>query len=534
MPPARQQERASSDAPQPPRAQVGQSIGPSGSLPLLARGSLRWPANLRVAPTVAATRVTLLPQGTALALDAWATDGDGVAWYHGASAYGRGWVYGDAVTLDPGRPTNPAALLTPVQGKGMWFTYALLRHISAQAIVSAARAAGLSHLYVEVGDSAHGFYGGPGLAALLPAAHRAGIRVLSWVYPYLINLPADVALSVAAARYVAPSGDRTDGLLADVEETLAEGTVRAYGQVLRALLGPDELMAIATFPPQAHKGRTYPFATVALSWNVIVPMDYWHVQSRAYSAAEVYQFVRESVQLIRAQTRADEPVEVLGQMFDPYRDGANSPGAAEIAACAAAARAAGAVGVSFFDWKHATAQEWQALAALRVVGPEPPGARRATVVHAVHARPYVVTIVRSLNLRREPLLAAPVLEHLAWGTKLVFRGYHTSWAAVVAPDGRGGYVCRYDVSPVLSPAAIKRERWRALVPLARCGFTPPYLIVTVRAANLRARPTLRAPVITAEPYGTRLALHRTSGAWAAVETSTGRTGWMLRALLRAA
>jgi hypothetical protein len=146
----------------------------------------------------------------------------------------------------------------------------------------------------------------------------------------------------------------------------------------------------------------------------------------------------------------------------------------------------------------------------------------------------VVTIVHSLNLRREPLLTAPVLGRLAWGTKLVFRGYHTSWAAVVAPDGRAGYVCRYDISPVLSPAALRQERWRALVPRAMCGFTPPYLIVTVRVANLRAGPTLRAPVITAEPYGTRLALHRTSGAWAAVQTSTGRTGWMLRALLQAA
>jgi hypothetical protein len=416
----------------------------------------------------------------------------------------------------------------------MWFTYELLRHMPAQAIVSAARAAGLSHLYVEVGDSAHGFYGGSGLAALLPAAHRAGIRVLPWVYPYLIDLPADVALSVAAARYVAPSGDRTDGLLADVEETLAEGTVRAYGQVLRALLGPNALMAIATFPPQAHKGQTYPFATVALSWNVIVPMDYWHVQSRAYSAAEVYQFVRESVQLIRAQTRADEPVEVLGQMFDPYRDGANSPGAAEIAACAAAARDVGAAGVSFFDWSHATAQEWQALAVLRVVGREQFGARGATGVRAVRAGRYVMTIVRSLNLRQEPLLTAPVLEPLAWGTKLVFRGYQTSWVAVVAPDGRAGYVCRYDVSPVLSRAAIMQERWRALVPRGTCGFRPPYLRVTVRAANLRAGPTLLAPVITAEPYGTRLALHRTWGAWVAVQTSSGRTGWILRALLRAA
>jgi hypothetical protein len=173
----------------------------------------------------------------------------------------------------------------------MWLTYPLLKHSPVSAIIAAARAAGLTHLYVEVGRSRDGFYGARGLAALLPAAHRAGIRVMAWVYPFLANLPADVALSIAAARYVAPSGDQPDGLLADVEEFTDEGSMRAYGQVLRALLGPDEPMAIATFPPQSVPGRTYPFATVALSWNAIVPMDYWHLQIRPYSADEAYRYV---------------------------------------------------------------------------------------------------------------------------------------------------------------------------------------------------------------------------------------------------
>ena len=185
-------------------------------------------------------------------------------------------------------------------------------------------------------------------------------------------------MSLAAARYVAPSGDQPDGLLADVEEVTDEGTVRAYGQVLRALLGPHEPMAIATFPPQSIPGSTYPFATAALSWNAIVPMEYWHLSLRAYSPSEAYRYVRASVQLIRAETRADEPVEVLGQMFDWYQTGINSPSAAEIAACAAAARDSGAVGVSFFEWNHATPEEWGTLATLPAIGATPVPPSRPT------------------------------------------------------------------------------------------------------------------------------------------------------------
>jgi len=76
------------------------------------------------------------------------------------------------------------------------------------------------------------------------------------------------------------------------------------------------------------------------------------------------------------------------------------------------------------------------------------------------------------------------------------------------------------------------ETWRALGPSGTCGVRRPYLIVMVGAAHVRAAPTLQAPILMTEPYGTRLALHSTRGAWAEVEAPTGRTGWTLRALLR--
>ncbi len=55
------------------------------------------------------------------------------------------------------------------------------------------------------------------------------------------------------------------------------------------------------------------------------------------------------------------PVAVIGQMFDAFAADSiqNTPGAAEIVACAAAARDSGSLGLSFFEWRHATSEEWR-------------------------------------------------------------------------------------------------------------------------------------------------------------------------------
>lgn len=330
---------------------------------LTARLRLIEPAYLRSAPLFSAPHVTLLHAGIVVTTTSWAISGAGQPWYRVAAPAGAGWVYGGAVAFAEARPPATPAQLAPLRGKGMWLTYPVLRTSPVSAIVRAARAAHLTHLYVEVARSGQGFYGGPGLAALLPAAHHAGIRVIAWVYPFLRDVSSDIVMSLAAARYVAPSGDRPDGLLADVEDNMSGPVVDAYGGILRAALGPRALMAVATFPPQSFFGQAYPFAVVARDWDVIVPMDYWHELRRAYTPGEVYDYVRRSVALIRTRTRPDMPVEVLGQTFDRFESGVNSPSGAEIAACIAAARDSHALGVGFFEWNHATLDEWGAIGA---------------------------------------------------------------------------------------------------------------------------------------------------------------------------
>ncbi len=327
---------------------------------LHANGVADGPARLRGRPTTLGPLLRILPSRVRLHVFEWATDSAGMAWYH-VNAPASGWISADHVNLDrgAGRPS-----LAPVSGLGMWCTPSILDTVPPAVLVAAAKQNHVTHLYVEVAGSHPGFYGADTLAALLPLAHRAHIAVIAWVYPFLDDLPRDVAIARQTARYVAPSGDRPDGIMADVEQNMQEPYVRAYGQVLRASLGPDVFMAISTYAPQTYWGRLYPFSTVARSWDLVAPQDYWHSEHHAYTAEQAYQFVADSISMMRAAAHSPHlAVEAVGQMFDIYQDGMGFPTGAEIRATIRAAQNAHAGGISFFEWNHATPAEWDALSA---------------------------------------------------------------------------------------------------------------------------------------------------------------------------
>jgi hypothetical protein len=314
-----------------------------------------------------------VPAAAALLIGAWATDARGRAWYQFASADGghRGWVLASAVALDTPDPLVAASggrpLSHSVAGKGMWFTYDVLRETPVQHIVAAATANGFSFLAPQVGTSRRGYWAGPELDALLPAAHAAGLKVIPWVYVWLVDLPGDLELAARAARHVAPSGDRVDGLGVDVEENLDEDAVRAYGQVLRATVGPDTLLIAITYQPQIASGRRTPFPALAESFNVIAPMSYWHTRNVRHTYQDAYGYVVESVRLIRERVgRRDVPVAILGQTFDWFSRneiGPGNPSGDEIRGALQAARDAGALGIGFFNWFSSTPEEWDAIGA---------------------------------------------------------------------------------------------------------------------------------------------------------------------------
>jgi hypothetical protein len=253
------------------------------------------------------------------------------------------------------RLANPAMLA----GKGMWiWQMKRTEGGDVQAIVRRAAAAGLSQLWVRVGDSRSGYYGSPILADLLPAAHRAGLAVIGWGFPYLYDPAGDASWTMAALNWQAPDGERLDGWGADIE-TAGEGTAlsgrraSAYLGLVRAGMAGRPLVA-TVFPPTDHWLGVYPYQAMAPYVDAFTPMVYWSCREPGDAVAAAI-----------SRLAAMAPVHPLGQAYDMAPEGGRvgPPSPAEIDRFLDVSRRAGAIGASFWDWQEMNDAEWRALSA---------------------------------------------------------------------------------------------------------------------------------------------------------------------------
>lgn len=214
-------------------------------------------------------------------------------------------------------------------------------------IVGAAKVYGLSHLYVRAGSSKVGLNGWRNIAAILPVAHEAGIKVIAWDFPYLFDVNADVhRAAVTLGRSV--NGHRIDGFAADIE-TPAEGTklsgarARAYATKLRAA-APDRFLVLVPPRPSAWIQSFYPYHLLMPHFDAVAPMVYW---GRRRASAEVDAAVA-------FLARWGKPVAPIGQAYDMGPEGGPKglPRGSIITSFMSAAERKGAVGVSFWSWQH--------------------------------------------------------------------------------------------------------------------------------------------------------------------------------------
>ena len=263
-----------------------------------------------------------------------------------------------AATPPPATPAPAAAPKAVIPlGKGMWlYQLSMAEGGDATKVVNKAKAAGLTHLYLRLGSSKGGFYDQAELDKLLPVAHAAGLKVVGWDFVYLDDPAADAARAKAEIGYVTPTGHRIDAFSADIE-TASEGVnlsaegAAAYGANLRALVGPSYPL-IATVPRPSAK-RPFPYAEATKSFDAIAPMVYWQNRDPATDVAGA----------LAALAPLGKPVLPVGQAYNGGSEGGpdRDPPKEQLVAFMNTALAKGAVGVSFWVWNHATADQWSAI-----------------------------------------------------------------------------------------------------------------------------------------------------------------------------
>jgi hypothetical protein len=250
-----------------------------------------------------------------------------------------------------------------IAGKGMWiWTWSETDGGDARAIVEQAVRAGIHSLWVRVGDSLDGFYGASELAALVPLAHAAGLKVVAWGFPYLYDPVGDARWTAKALDWRGPGGQQVDGWSADIERPtegvdLTAQRAAVYLEEVRRAAG-SRLLVATTYPPMdAYWFGDYPYHAMAPYVDAFAPMIYWECSDPGADA---------TADIARLSTLR-RPVDIIGQAFNmaDIHGRAASPSGAEITEFMAAGRKAGAVGASFWVWQDATAAEWAALAAYR-------------------------------------------------------------------------------------------------------------------------------------------------------------------------
>ncbi|MDP9389463.1 MAG: hypothetical protein M3Q48_16495 [Actinomycetota bacterium] len=197
-------------------------------------------------------------------------------------------------------------------------------------------------------------------------AHERGLRVVGWYLPKFADLEADLA-HLGLIRQFRFEGHRFDGVAVDIEfrshvRDHAERNRRLVelSRRLRSEAGSEALGAIV-YPPvllEAIKPGywpDFPWAQLAESFDVWLPMAYWTEIPTASGHREGYRYGEDAVRGVRARLGdPDALVHLVGGVADVSTIG-------DLAGLVRAARDSNAVGWSVYDYRTTSPSGWDVL-----------------------------------------------------------------------------------------------------------------------------------------------------------------------------
>jgi hypothetical protein len=274
---------------------------------------------------------------------------------------------------DDGPPSPPPGTwtLVPHEGLGAWidvydWTVELggpepsvgLEDIDAMA------EAGVQTVYVQTAHqrAADDVLEPERLGQIIERAHAHDMYVVAWYLPTLVDVDRDLRRLLAASELP------VDGLGVDIESVElpdpAERTRRILdlSEQLRAELGEDKVLAAITLSsvhvevvnPEFWPG--YPWAELAATYDVIMPMAYWSIRQGDLRAG--FRYVDENLARIRAAVGDDVPLHPVGGVADAVTT-------VDLEGMVRAIEERGAIGGGLYDWATSTREQWAVLAPLR-------------------------------------------------------------------------------------------------------------------------------------------------------------------------
>jgi hypothetical protein len=242
----------------------------------------------------------------------------------------------------PTRPPTGAA--TAFDGNGSWiFLVSRLESADPESIATQAKQRGLTTVYIKSSDAAN--YFSQFSPQLVSALKARGLRVCAWPYVYGDDPSGEAA---ASARAVA---NGADCLVIDAE-TEYEGRYKQAQQYIRALrerIGSSYPLGLSGFPyVDYHPSFPYSVFLGPGGAQFNLPQMYW--RDIGVSVDAVYDHTYSWNRLYGAG------IYPLGQLYD-------DPPPSQIVRFRQLAVAYGARGLSWFDWKNASARGFDAIGA---------------------------------------------------------------------------------------------------------------------------------------------------------------------------
>lgn len=261
-------------------------------------------------------------------------------------------------------PAGASLALEPYQGLGAWidiYDEPAWRH--PEGVIRGLSERGVRTLYLQTCNygCSEALFRPVSMARLIRTAHAREMQVVAWYLPGLDDMRRDLRRSLAAIRFRTWEGQGFDSFALDIEARLVEPAWKRNRRLValsRRIRAATEQPLGAITPPWFYDWPKFPYRTLARSYDVFLPMNYFLEPGPVGARMHTVRNIR----LIRQATGVrDIPIHSIGGVADNLSS-------KQTRALVRAGRAEGILGTSLYDVFTSRGGDWRALQAV-ILGP---------------------------------------------------------------------------------------------------------------------------------------------------------------------